>query len=234
MAVTAPALAVSLRKDPGINGWVNNIYQVGSCGWQNSRITVSSISDRVGPDGAPFGLYLYDAEDVETVANAQLTYWVLGNHSASGSTAITWTSRNGHSSCWQYQGRVGTATKPDGLTYTGYRWTYTCPINPADIAPDGRLYLGNFHVQTNSFQQPSGYCNQLTFWTERSIDIDGENHTFQRRAGTSGAYPQSRAASVHGAPEASDGGGDSQGEAVEAASSEQADEANNPVLTALT
>lgn len=144
MAVTAPALAVSLRKDPGINGWVNNSYQVGSCWASNSRITVSSRVSGVGPDGAPFGLYLYDAEDVKTVSNAQLTYWVLGNHSASGSTQITWTSLTGHSSCWLYQGRVGTEQKPDGQLYTGYRWTYTCSINPADIARDGRLYLGDF------------------------------------------------------------------------------------------
>lgn len=89
-------------------------------------------------------------------------------------------------------------------------------------------------MRTNSFQQPSDYCNRLTFWTERSIDIDGENHRFQRRAGSEGAYPRSRAASVHGAPEASDGGGDSQDGAVEEAPSEQVDEANNPVLTALT
>lgn len=197
LATAAPTLAASLRKDPGLNGWVNNYYIAGTCGSTNSTIRVTSIESGVGPDGAPFGLYLYDTEDVEVIENASITYWVLGNHGMSGNTRISWSTRSGHSNCWSYQGRVGTSVKPDGKTYTGYRWTYTCGISPSNttVGSDGvaRVFLGNFHVQTGAFRQPQGVCGELDFWTERSVDIDGVTMTFQRRGGTSGAYSGRRA-----------------------------------------
>lgn len=191
-AASAPVLAASLRKDPGLNGWVSNSYRAGTCGFRNSSIEVTSIATAATPDGAPFGLYLYDTEDVVTATNASITYWVLGNHATTGTTAITWSSASGHSTCWSYQGRVGTAQKPDGLIYTGYRWTYTCAIDPhaTTVGNDGvaRVMLGNFHVISNTFAQPAGSCGKLNFWTERAITLDGIAHTFQRRAGTDGTY----------------------------------------------
>ncbi|UQN31048.1 hypothetical protein [Brachybacterium kimchii] len=174
---------------------MNNSYRVGTCGSTNTSIEVTSIGSGTTPDGAPFGLYLYDTDDVSTATNATITYWVLGNHATSGSTAITWSSASGHSSCWNYQGRIGTAQKPDGLTYTGYRWTYTCAINPKSTTTgnDGvkRVMLGNFHVTSNTFAQPTGSCGKLNFWTERAVTLDGNAYTFQRRAGTDGAYTAS-------------------------------------------
>lgn len=213
VSVAAPAVAASLRKDPGINGWVNNSYRGGSCRRTNSSIEVTSIGSGSTPDGAPFGLYLYDTEDVDTVDTAQLTYWVLGVHGteSTDSTRITWSVANGHSSCWSYAGRVGTEEKPDGLTYTGYRWTYNCTIDPHNITngTDGvaRAFLGNFHVTTGSFRQPQGSCGKLNFWTQRTITIDGEVYTFQRRNGTDGPYATARRRSAP-APAASDGGGE--------------------------
>lgn len=220
VAVAAPSIAASLRKDPGINGWVNNNYRAGTCNNTNSRITVQSNASGVTPDGAPFGLYLYDTEDVQTVNSATITYWVLGVHDTTGNTAITWSTNQGHSNCWRYDGRVGTQVKPDGLTYTGYRWTYTCTINPKNttIGSDGvaRVFLGTFHVSTNDFRQPQGSCGKLNFWTERSIVIDGVTYAFQRRNGTDGPMSApvnqtgARAAGARSAeaPVASDGGGE--------------------------
>lgn len=206
VAVSAPAIAASLRKDPGLNGWVNNSYRAGTCGSRNSSIEVTSIGTAATPDGAPFGLYLYDTDDVVSATGASITYWMLGNHATTGTTSITWSNASGHSSCWSYQGRVGTAQKPDGLIYTGYRWTYTCPIDPRGTTPgaDGvnRVMLGNFHVTSNTFAQPAGSCGKLNFWTERAVTLDGIAHTFQRRAGTDGAYSASgRARSSRSASE---------------------------------
>lgn len=211
VSVAAPAVAASLRKDPGINGWVRNIYSVGSCGNTNSSIEVTSIATGSTPDGAPFGLYLYDTEDVDTVDAAQLTYWVLGDHPATGTGSISWSTLRGHSSCWVGPTRMTPETKPDGLTYTGYRWTYNCTIDPHNITngTDGvaRAFLGNFHVTTGSFRQPKGSCGKLNFWTQRTITIDGEVYTFQRRNGTDGPYATARRRSAP-APAASDGGGE--------------------------
>lgn len=204
VSTAAPAMATSLRKDPGINGWVNNNYRTGSCGSRSSDIAVTSNSSGATPDGAPFGLYIYDTQDVTAVTGATITYWVLGDHATTGSTSITWTSDTGHSTCWSYQGRVGTMQKPDGLTYTGYRWMYTCTIDPhaTTTGSDGvaRVILGNFVVSTNRFEQPAGSCNKLNFWTERAITLDGVAYTFQRRAGTDGTYTTGGRARV--APEA--------------------------------
>lgn len=206
VSASAPAFAASMRKDPGINGWVNNSYGVGRCGSSSSSISVTSRGTGGTPDGAPFGLYLYDTDDVTTVTDASLTYWILGEHPASGRASITWSSGDGMSSCWVYQGRVASMQKPDGLTYTGYRWNYTCPIDPraTTTGSDGikRVFLGDFVVSTSRFEQPAGSCGKLNFWTERAVTIDGQPYTFQRRAGTDGSFPQgSRARSLPAAPE---------------------------------
>lgn len=199
-AVAAPAVAASIRKDPGLNGWVRNTFRAGTCGLTDTTIEVTSIVTGTGPDGAPYGLYLYDTDNVKSATGATITYWILGNHGTTGNTAITWSNAEGHSSCWSYQGRVGTAVKPDGLTYTGYRWTYTCAIDPkaTTTGTDGikRVFLGNFHVTTNAFQQPTGSCGKLNFWTERSVILDGVTKTFQRRNGTDGTYAKTAARSA--------------------------------------
>ena len=204
-AVAAPAMAASLRKDPGLNGWVWSSHSTGSCGSASTRIEVSSARTGKTPDGAPFGLYLYDSDDVEHVTGATITYWVLGSHATTGSTAIRWTSGADHSSCWTPRGRIGTTTKPDGLTYTGYRWTYSCAIDPAvkTVGADGveRIVLNNFHVPTNYFEQPAGSCGKMNFWAERAVVIDGSLHTFQRRAGSDGAYTSSSSRSRRSLPE---------------------------------
>lgn len=61
---------------------------------------------------------------------------------------------------------IGTETKPDGYVYTGYRWTYTCAINPNArvVGSDGveRLFLGHFR-SVASFSQPRDLCGNITF-----------------------------------------------------------------------
>ena len=58
----APAMAASLRKDPGINGWVRASWGSELVGWWPNRyrrytLTVNStVSGVQTPDGAPFGL----------------------------------------------------------------------------------------------------------------------------------------------------------------------------------
>src|SRR5699024_6221352 len=55
----APALATSLRKDPGINGWVLN--SLTSFRNRTYQLEVNStVSSPATPDGAPYGLYLYE------------------------------------------------------------------------------------------------------------------------------------------------------------------------------
>lgn len=189
IAAAAPTLAASsppVRKDPGINGWVSTSYRrTSGCTW--SLEVDSTLSGTNTPDGAPFGLYLYDVEPNAIITSPSLTYWVIGDQNA------TWSSLAGHSTCWRFQGRGALTRKADGLQYRPYTWNYTCPVNPGDVSPDGRLRLGNFHVRT-SVTQPSAHCQDLTFWVQRTITIDpyGEGDpevlTFERRGGTRGAF----------------------------------------------
>ena len=210
VAATVPLAAASLRKDPGINGWVRNrVERLGKC---NYSLTVTSDPSNPGrtPDGAPFGLYVYDVEDSNVISSAQLTYWVIGDRPASGRGSLTWEARQGHSDCWSGPTHVGTEVKPDGLTYTGYRWTYTCRIDAGSriLDRDGveRLYLGDFHVRT---QLSGANCDNVTYWTQRHITIDpdgsgpvpSEVHTFQRRNGTLGPYNGSLRSTQRSAPE---------------------------------
>lgn len=193
-ASAAPAMATSLRKDPGINGWVmNSPRRIGNC--QHTLDVDSTIAGNNTPDRAPYGLYIYDVEDPNTFSNAKLVYWIIGDQNAS------WQNLAGHSSCWSYQGRGALQQKADGLSYCPYTWTYTCGINSLDrvIDPvDGveRLYLGDFHVRA-SFTQPSNRCNDVTYWTQRFVTVDRDGpsgpqlpteHTFERRNGTRGSY----------------------------------------------
>ncbi|MGW9738984.1 hypothetical protein ACUXPL_002015 [Micrococcus sp. 140720015-1] len=197
MVSAAPSFAASLRKDPGINGWV----QARSSGtWCTSRsIEVTSAPSNPGttPDGAPFGLYLYDVSKDASYSGAKLVYWVRGTHTAL-QNPITWRTGTQHSAQWSGPVRGAAQTKADGFMYTPYTWTYTGTIDPKNVKDDGRLYLENFHVYTNSFSQmEGGRCVPLDYWAYREIvvDPDGPNGPqspqtlhFERRAGESPAY----------------------------------------------
>lgn len=195
VVAAAPAYAASLRIDPGINGWVRVSYS--DTGWCSHRLTYDSDISGVGPDGAPYGLYLYDVTPGSTITNAKITLWIRGNNNAS------WTNLNGHSSCWGSAVRGTPATKPDGATYTPYTWTYSCPINPANVSPDGRLYLGHFRAQAD-VTLAWGICDNVCLWAQRSIDValPGENPetlTFQRKIGFADCEGQSAPRSRRGA-----------------------------------
>ena len=78
VAATATAIAASLRKDPGINGWVtvrsDSQFDLSRWRWTYLLEIDSTGSDgRSTPDGAPFGLYLYDTEDAKTATDASIT-----------------------------------------------------------------------------------------------------------------------------------------------------------------
>ncbi|MCT1459461.1 hypothetical protein M3G03_07895 [Aestuariimicrobium sp. p3-SID1156] len=192
---SAPAHAASLRKDPGINGWVRNTpNSLGRCGW--SLEVDSTVTRGATPDGAPWGLYIYDVEDGNTFTEAKLVYWIIGNQTAS------WSTLSGHSTCWNGPDRGTPRTKADGFLYTPYTWTYTCGINAAARGEDSdgveRLYLGNFHVKATFTQptQPRDHCRDVTYWTQRFVTIDPDGsgplpaseRTFERRNGTRGPY----------------------------------------------
>ena len=201
IAGAAPAYASSLRKDPGINGWVLN-SRTGGWGCRYNLEVNSYRPGRTGDDGAPFGLYVYDIEDDNaSITGGVLTYWILNSQS---NVEIS----NGayHSSNWQYVGSVGTEVKPDGMTYTGYQWRYTGTIDASQrpTEPDGipRVWLGHFHVNIE-FTQPrvgpwyNRRCEAVNYWTQREVQIDRdgpagryefEYFTFQRRNGEDGPY----------------------------------------------
>ncbi|MBW8172258.1 hypothetical protein K0651_04240 [Ornithinimicrobium sp. Arc0846-15] len=194
IAGTAPAIAASTRKDPGINGWVlNTRTSLGSC--QHSlRVNSSPTTTITTPDSAPFGLYVYDVHPENTFSNIRLVYWIIGNQTA------TWAPGTNHSSCWSSPVRGTPTMQPDSLLYTPYTFTYTCPLLASQISPpdsDGvaRLKLGRFDT-TATFTQPTSLCNDVTYWTQRFITIDEDGsgpaapevRTFQRRNGTRGTY----------------------------------------------
>lgn len=195
VAAAAPAIAASIRKDPGINGWVlvrpDSQFDLSRWRWTyRLEIDSTGTGGRSTPDGAPFGLYLYDTEDAKAATDASITVWILGDHRKSDQ--ITWSSSQGHSQNWSGPSMIGTQVKPDGMVYTGYRWTYRGEIQLGRRTQgrDGvyRVFLDNFHVRTNYFTQDSDYRSTLNYWTERAITIEGDTQTFQRREGTDGAY----------------------------------------------
>ena len=189
----APAMAASLRKDPGINGWVRASWGSELVGWWPNRyrrytLTVNStVSGVQTPDGAPFGLYLYDTDPADVYTDATFTYWINDTQAS-----IQWTAQSGHSSLWSGPVSGPSETKPDGHSYTPYTWTYNGTIDPSNPDGNGRVWLGHFNVQAVIRQQNSNSSADLTFWAERSITQvrDGvENElTFQRRAGKRGTY----------------------------------------------
>lgn len=191
VGVAAPSVAASIRIDPGINGWVavtrspkesgggwwGNPY---SCGW---TVTMNSNASGSTPDGAPFGLYIYDAEDITTISLAQVTYWL-----PSDTTGVSWTKTGNTGSCWSAVS-VGSATnKSDGISYRPYTWTYNCTINKNTVDGNGRIFLQDLNV-TAKFDQ-AHRCNDMNIWAQRSITIDGEVLTFERRRGTGIDLPE--------------------------------------------
>ncbi len=170
----APFAAASLIKNPGINGWVNvraSSVWFRLCTWD---VTVTSNPGRgaVGPDGAPYGLYLYDTDPRGRYDAAKLVYWVRGDHTSRN--PITWNEDQGHSDCWSGP-TTGTAqVKDDGHIYTPYTWNYTCDIDPNTVSSDGRLYLDDFRVSARINQNLGNGCEPLDFWAYREIRVDAD------------------------------------------------------------
>ncbi|EZP39143.1 hypothetical protein BW36_01289 [Micrococcus luteus] len=196
MVSAAPSFAVSLRKDPGINGWVlNSPTALGGCRYS---LDVNSAPPGGGatPDGAPWGLYLYDVSSQGVYSNAKLVYWVRGTHTAT-QNPITWQAATGHSAQWSGPVLGAAQTKADGFMYTPYTWTYTGTIDPANVKDDGRLYLETFHVKATDFSMSENRtCLPLDYWTYREIVVDPDGGGpeksktlhFERRNGPSGPY----------------------------------------------
>ena len=193
----APAFATSLRKDPGINGWV----QIGTRGTRTNGtydVEFDSTINGAGPDGAPYGLYVYDVNrnPDDKFQNATMTLWI--NDTQSSTTVSTLA---GHSGWSATATNIGSMVKPDGFSYTGYRFTYSPAILASSYVTDPfdgvqRLYLGDFHVNLRVDQVDNGSNANITYWIERSIDIQAQGtgpfvtRSFQRRNGARGALGQ--------------------------------------------
>lgn len=178
-AAAAPAYATSLRKDPGINGWVTVSYGT-TLGFDAQ---FDSTTPGVGPDGAPFGLYVYDVNRTgstitDTLTNASITIWLRGQ------ARDGWANGSGHGNRWGAMTDIGTATLDDGLTYRGYRSTYngSVPGQGFTLDPDGRVYLQDFNRTARDVRS-----DDATFWVERAITVNGQARTFRRRNGERGA-----------------------------------------------
>jgi len=190
----APAFATSLRKDPGINGWVQvGTQQTSTNGTYD--VEFDSTPNGAGPDGAPYGLYIYDVNLApnDKFQNARITLWLNDTQSAASVSTLS-----GHSGSWNYLGSIGTATKPDGFSYTGYQFSYNGAIDAASYVTDSfdgqkRLYLGDFHVSIRANQVANNGSANMTYWVERSIDVQAQGagpfvtRSFQRRNGQRGA-----------------------------------------------
>ena len=197
MVSAAPSFAASLRKDPGINGWVlNTTTNHGGCRY-DLEVNSAPSNPRPTPDGAPWGLYLYDVSKDASYSNAKLVYWVRGTHTAT-QNPIRWQAAAGHSSLWSGPVLGAPQVKADGFVYTPYTWTYTGTIDPANVASDGRLYFETFHVKAVNFSMwENSRCLPLDYWTYREITVDPDGPTgpqqpmtlsFERRNGPSGPY----------------------------------------------
>lgn len=197
MVSAAPSFAASLRKDPGINGWVLNSPEYHYFCRRSLEVNSAPSNPGPTPDGAPWGLYLYDVSKDASYSDAKLVYWVRGDHVKQNK--ITWQTATGHSAKWEGPETGRPQTKADGFEYTPYTWKYTGTINPADVKSDGRLYLETFHVKATNFSMSeNGQCLPLDYWTYREIVVDPDGPTgpqqpttlnFERRNGPSGPYP---------------------------------------------
>lgn len=182
----APAYATSLRKDPGINGWV--LVTTSDRERRTYDLRFDSDEPGTGPDGAPYGLYVYDVnvgpqgQVLDVLTNASITLWLRTDRDT---TPATGWSRSGAG--WSQASDVGLETKPDGLQYRGYRFTYSGAFTRQS---DGRVYLSDLIASTGV----NG--SDATYWVERSITVNGTVQTFQRRNGDRG--PQAGAMLMRG------------------------------------
>ena len=75
---------------------------------------------------------------------------------------------------------LGVHTKPDGLSYRGYRFDYSGTYT---LKPDGRVWLTELMVVMDDIASADA-----TYWVERAITINGGLETFQRRNGARGPH----------------------------------------------
>lgn len=206
IAAAAPAFATSTtpRKDPGINGWVQVSYGT-SKGFDATFDSDPAGIDPATPDGAPFGLYLYDTQPGDLFSAASITLWFRAkvNSWTYGSRSPV-PNGGGHGDGWNRWETgwfgvntrvaptyVGAETKPDGFKYHGYRFDYTGTFSNLGAA-DGLVWLQDFEATAKNVQH-----DDATFWVERRIAVNGQMFTFQRRNGERGplgeGFPASRA-----------------------------------------
>ncbi len=186
-AAAAPIAATTLQLVPGINGWMMNSRQqrsggLGSrrwCGYDASwdSRTVSTPT----PDGAPYGLYVYNPNLDDVITGAEMILWI-----PDFASNITWGTGMGHSStCWGTPTDIGIHTKWDGLKYRGFKWTYNCSLDPNArvLDSDGhyRLYLATFNVSVSYRHSPYGNCSTWRYIAQRRVNINGEDKCFERR-----------------------------------------------------
>lgn len=157
-------------------------------------------NDPATPDGAPFGLYLYDTQPGDLFSAASITLWFRAKvDSWTYGSRSTVPNAGGHGDGWNrrnWLGRVaptyvGTETKPDGVVYHGYQFEYEGTFSNLG-ATDGLVWLQDFEATATRVPH-----DDATFWVERRIAINGEVHAFQRRNGERGSmgvgFPASRA-----------------------------------------
>lgn len=189
LAAAAPAFADStpIRKDPGINGWVLVSWNK-STEWINRKwktfVNATFDSDPSGyrdnqtPDGALFGLYIYDTQPGDLFSAGSITLWFRGKVGSwsYGSRSNT-SNGGGHGRGWSSPVYVGTQSKPDGKTYHGYRFDYSGEYTLSG----GLVWLQDMEVKAHNIANSNG-----TYWVERHVAINGEVHAFQRRNGEDG------------------------------------------------
>lgn len=180
VAAAAPAFAASLRKDPGINGWV--LISTTDRDQDSYDLRFDSDEPGTGPDGAPFGLYVYDPNRTGSVindvyTNASITLWIRTD--LDRTPANNGWNRAGSGAGWQAPVDAGVQTKPDGLEYRGYRFAYNGSYTL--VSAEERVYLEDFVATSNNIAS-----RDATYWIERQITVNGTAQTFQRRNGDRG------------------------------------------------
>ena len=119
--------------------------------------------------------------------NARITIWPNDAQSS-----VTRSTLAGHSALWADGGSLAAVTKPDGFSYTGYRYTYTGPILASSYVTDPidgvkRLYLGDLHVNLLANQSNNGAAANMTYWVERYIEVQVSGSGPYRRVRSSDA-----------------------------------------------
>lgn len=185
----APAFATSLRKDPGINGWL----QVGTSdrGRTSYDLTFDSTLNQSGPDGAPFGLYTYDPNRngntiTDTYSNASITLWLRTDRATFPESLTGW-NLAGSGSRWSGPTDAGLrnfAAEGDNQQYRGYRFAYNGNVPGTGftlVAAEERVYLQDFKAFANDVNSADA-----TYWVQRSITVNGVVQSFARRNGDDG------------------------------------------------